>query len=380
MRQSEAVELQVEPVPAAYRDGHWLPARDVKLAEKWSKDPLDLLPNEPVTRTITLTAQGLTASQLPEMQELLPDGFRQYPDQPELENRKTAGGITGVRQQKNAIIPARPGEYTLPEISLPWWSTETQALEYAVLPERRVQVTAAAPDAAIDAPLFPAPDLDAQVQEQAAPETEETTTGATDASPGISIWQWLTCLLAMAWLATLGYILKNRRNSQAESSPPHTENAREARKTLERPAGTMTRNGLKRPCCSGRECAHRDRLPPAWATWRNKSTKNWLPKSVTFHAGCTPAQRNLARRTAPAGFSGGRKDRPPLKQPRSAANWNRYTACNHPVSFRVPFVIPASRPSFSCPSVIPVPHPSFPRRRNPVKHMSRRDTLSPVSR
>ena len=234
MRQSEAVELQVDPVPAAYRDGHWLPAKDIKLTEKWSKDPLDLLPNEPVTRTITLAAQGLTASQLPEIQEVLPPGFRQYPDQPELENRKTAEGITGVRQQKNAIIPARPGEYTLPEISLPWWNTETQTLEYAVLPERRVQVTAAAPDATIDTPLFPAPAIDTPVQEQATPETEETTAGATDASPGISIWQWLTCLLAVAWLATLVYVLKNRNSSRAESPPSQAENAREIRKALER--------------------------------------------------------------------------------------------------------------------------------------------------
>ncbi|MDE0157329.1 MAG: BatD family protein [Gammaproteobacteria bacterium] len=234
VRQSEAVELQVDPVPAAYRDGHWLPAKDVKVTEKWSKDPLDLLPNEPVTRTITLAAQGLTASQLPEIQEVLPPGFRQYPDQPELDNSKTAEGITGMRQQKNAIIPARPGEYTLPEISLPWWNTETQTLEYAVLPERRVQVTAAAPDATIDTPLFPAPAIDTPVQEQAAPETGETSVAPTDASAGISIWQWLTCILAVAWLATLGYILKNRNGPRAESPPSQTENARETRKALER--------------------------------------------------------------------------------------------------------------------------------------------------
>ncbi len=234
VRQSEAVELQVEPIPAAYPSGHWLPAVDVEITGKWSKTPLELLPNEPVTRTLTLTARGLTASQLPEMQELLPDGFRQYPDQPELENRKTAEGITGVRQQKNAIIPARPGEYTLPEISLPWWNTETQALEYAVLPERRAQVTAAAPDAAIDTPLFPAPDMDAQVREQAAPETGEISAAPTDASRGISIWQWLTCILAVAWLATLVYILKNRNSSRAESHPTQTENVGETRKALER--------------------------------------------------------------------------------------------------------------------------------------------------
>ena len=234
VRQSEAVELQVEPVPAASRGGHWLPAKDIKLTEKWSKNPLDLLPNEPVTRTLTLTAQGLTASQLPELQELLPPGFRQYPDQPELDNRKTAQGITGVRLQKNAIIPARPGEYILPEISLPWWNTATQTLEYAVLPERRVQVAAGAPDAAIDTPILPAPDLDAQVLEQAAPQTGEVPTSPADASPGISIWQWLTCILALAWLATLVYILKNRNGSRVESPPSQAQNVRETRKALER--------------------------------------------------------------------------------------------------------------------------------------------------
>ena len=334
MRQSEAVELQVDPVPDVYAGGHWLPAKDVKLTEEWSKNPLELLPNEPVTRTLTLTAQGLTASQLPEMQELLPDGFRHYPDQPELENRKTAEGITGVRRQKNAIIPARPGEYTLPEISLPWWNTETQALEYAVLPERRVQVTAAAPDAAIDTPVLPAPGIDTPVQEQAAPETGEISAAPADASPGISIWQWLTCILAVAWLATLVYILKNRNRSRAESPPSQTENVRETRKALEQaPAVTMTRNGLKQPCCSGREYARRDHWPPAWATWRNRSTKNWPPKSVTFPAGCIPAARNPGTANRSGRRFWRKKSQPPPKQPRRAANSNRCIACNYPTSF-----------------------------------------------
>ena len=234
VRQSEPVQLEVIPVPASYPGGDWLPAADVKISEEWSKNPLQLLPNEPVTRTLTLTARGLTASQLPELQERLPADFKQYPDMPALENRKTADGITAVRQQKNAIIPARAGEYTLPEVSLPWWNTDTKTLEYAVLPERRVQVAAAAPEAAIDRPVLPAPDMDVQVREQAAPEAGETAAAATDASPGISIWQWLTVILAVAWLATLAYIMKNRRTARAESLPSLTENVRETRKALER--------------------------------------------------------------------------------------------------------------------------------------------------
>ena len=232
VRQSEPLELQVKPVPAAYQGEHWLPATDVKITEQWSKNPNDLLPDEPVTRSLTITAQGLTASQLPELPELFPTGFKQYPDKPELDNRKSADGITGVRQQKNAVIPTQAGAYTLPEISLPWWNTETHALEYAVLPERRVQVTAAAPDAAIDMPALP--DMGAQAPGQVAPETGEISAAPTDVPPGISIWQWLTCILAVAWLATLVYILKNRNSSRAESPPSQTENVRETRKALER--------------------------------------------------------------------------------------------------------------------------------------------------
>ncbi len=232
VRQSEPVELQVKPVPAAYQGVHWLPATEVQITGKWSKNPLKLLPNEPVTRTITLTAQGLTASQLPEIQELIPADFKQYPDKPELENRKTTEGITGVRQQKNAIIPARPGEYTLPEVSLPWWNTNTQTLEYAVLPERRVQVAAAAPDAAIGTPDLPALGIDAQVQGQAEAEPGKTAAVETAASPDISTWQWLTCILAVAWIITLVYLLKNRRKPEPETPQAHSADSNEARKAL----------------------------------------------------------------------------------------------------------------------------------------------------
>ncbi len=232
VRQSEAVELQVKPVPTTYQARHWLPATDVKITEKWSKNPLELLSNEPATRTLTLTAQGLTGSQLPELRDLLPDSFRQYPDQPALDNWRTAGGITGVRVQKNAIIPGQPGEYMLPELSLPWWNTATQTLEYAVLPERRVQVAAAAPDAALDMPELPATDIGAQVPGQAAPESQTSGADATDASPGISTWQWLAGILAIGWLVTVGYFLKDRRRARAASPQPHTEHLRTARRAF----------------------------------------------------------------------------------------------------------------------------------------------------
>ena len=249
VRQSEPVELQIEPIPAAWRGGHWLPAAQVKITEQWSTNPVELLPGEPVTRTLALSAQGLTSSQLPELEELFPGDFRQYPDMPVLENTGSADGMTAVRRQKSAIIPAQAGEYTLPELSLPWWNTETQTMENAVLPERQVRVAAlaAAPadsmqglppslsrgqalqsqaggQAPAGVPDLPAPGSGAGDTAGGLPGPVETAVVEDTAPPGASIWQWLTFILAAAWVITLVYILKQRK-----AGPPAAGQARNGR-------------------------------------------------------------------------------------------------------------------------------------------------------
>ena len=243
VRQSEPVELQVEPIPAAYRGGHWLPAADVKITEEWSKNPLELLPGEPVTRTLALSAQGLTSSQLPELEELFPGDFRQYPDMPVLENTRSADGITAVRQQKSAIIPAQAGEYTLPEIALPWWNTQTQTMENAVLPARRVRVAALAAvppaggmqgQAPAGMPDLPAPGSVAGDVAQGLPGPVETADVEATASPGASIWQWLTFILAAAWILTLVYILKQRRAGPSAAGQARNGRLGEAVKNIKR--------------------------------------------------------------------------------------------------------------------------------------------------
>ena len=232
VRQSEPLELQINPAPDAYQGGYWLPATDLKITEQWSKNPLELLPDEPVTRTLTLTAQGLTASQLPEMPELLTADFKQYPDQPVLENQRTGAGITGQRQQKNALIPLRTGAYTLPEISVPWWNTDTMTMEYAVLPERQVQVMGGAPGAAIGAP-----DIDVDAAQQAVPRTGAPDAAATIDSPtpaGSSAWQWLSLILALAWLVTIGVLLKTRRKARFAGADPAPADLSAATRAVQR--------------------------------------------------------------------------------------------------------------------------------------------------
>ncbi|MGI9228572.1 MAG: BatD family protein, partial [Gammaproteobacteria bacterium] len=121
IRRSAAVELNVKPIPAAFPGAHWLPAARVELSEQWSKDPSTMQVGEPVTRTLNITVTGLTASQLPVLEGALDGSFKQYPDQPQLETRKNATGSTAIRRDKVALIPVIAGDFTLPEIKLPWW-------------------------------------------------------------------------------------------------------------------------------------------------------------------------------------------------------------------------------------------------------------------
>lgn len=234
IRQSRPVQLEIKPAPASYQAQHWLPAKSVKIAEEWSGDPFALSSGEPATRTVTVTAEGLTASQLPALPEQRFADFRQYPDKPTLTERKTGAGITGERRQKSAIIPMRAGEYVLPEIVLPWWNTETMTMERAVLPARKVKVAASAPEAGADLlglpPPAPMPDAaDATGAVSGAPDIagaaapiiadDNAVADAGARQPVGRVWQWLTLALAAAWLATIIYMLRERRQRRPAADP-----------------------------------------------------------------------------------------------------------------------------------------------------------------
>jgi hypothetical protein len=74
---SEALELDVlSPVapPSQWASAAWLPARNVELTERWSADPDALTAGVPQTRTLILEAEGVQASQLPELEVEPVDG------------------------------------------------------------------------------------------------------------------------------------------------------------------------------------------------------------------------------------------------------------------------------------------------------------------
>ena len=137
---TEEQRIKVKPVPAEAAGKAWLPASNVTLHETWSASLDHLKMGEPVTRTITITAEGLTGGQIAPLPTNTIDGLTFYPDQPQNSDAKTTKGIEGTRVETTAIIPNHGGEFTLPEVSIEWWDVNSQSMKTATLPEKKINV------------------------------------------------------------------------------------------------------------------------------------------------------------------------------------------------------------------------------------------------
>lgn len=221
-------QVKVRARPNTYpTDATWLPAQNVTLSEQWSNSPTEFRVGEPLTRTITLRAEGLTAAQLPPLPiDQAPQGYKLYADQPSLENDTTAHGITGIRTESMAIVPNTAGELTIPPVKIVWWDTEAEALRTAELPEQTFYVQADA-----GAPSQP---LQRSETATAAPDTEtapgpligETQHQTNDRTTTSLLWPLLTlilallcCLFAVLWVRARRRLAAVVGAASASSSP-----------------------------------------------------------------------------------------------------------------------------------------------------------------
>lgn len=192
--QSDAVKLAVRPVPKAFTGAFWLPAASLQLHETWSDDPDSLKAGDPITRTISLLASGLTAGQLPELTSEVPAGLKRYPSPSMLDDQKKSEGVIGLRQEQHALIAEDGGDYTLRQVRVPWWNTATDKMEFATLPARALHVQAGA--------SAPAPTPPALTPQPAEPPAPALARGNAVSPPTPDYWRWISAALAGGWTIT----------------------------------------------------------------------------------------------------------------------------------------------------------------------------------
>ncbi len=207
---SPGINLQVRPIPPNYPPGApWLPATDLSLSQSWQPDPgLDLLAGESLTRTLTVTAEGLNASQLPELSSLgeaAITGLREYTDQPELENSVVDNGISGLRQDSAALLVQQAGAFQIPALRLYWWDTASDSLRETQLDPIALNVMSSQSFAAA------APPASVQASEEFL------------VSPLLWPWQLATALLGLALIISLGALWRLRGVLQRLNNPYQDE-------------------------------------------------------------------------------------------------------------------------------------------------------------
>jgi hypothetical protein len=184
---SGSLDVAVQPAvppPAALAGAAWLPAQRVTLSDKWSDESTELAVGIPRTREVTIEAEGLLETQLPDVTLAQQPGIRQYADQPELSRELTPQGFKATRRVAMAVIAQTPGEVTLPSVELPWFNVATESWEVASLPERTLRIV---PSTEVTQP---------------APEPAQTTTALPVGAPASRLWQGVSAGLALGWLAT----------------------------------------------------------------------------------------------------------------------------------------------------------------------------------
>lgn len=140
---SAPIKLNVRPKPDSVT-GYFLPATDVDVAESVSPDKNSIDLGEALTRTVSVTATGVPAAQIPDIVFPETAGFKQYPGKTETQNLYDKNGFVGVKTRQIVFMPTRTGRLTLPALKMPWFDVKAGAERFAELPARSVAVTGTA--------------------------------------------------------------------------------------------------------------------------------------------------------------------------------------------------------------------------------------------
>lgn len=210
---SKSIDIEVKETPET-GNRQWLPAQDVSITSKWSGDASGLSVGEPITRTITITANGQIASAIPPLDPRAIDAeLKSYKDQPQLETNKSNQGFVATRIESEAIVANKAGEFVLPALSIDWWNTKTKQWQTSTLePETLIVTGEALPTTNLVEPI-----------ETTSPPTNATIINNTDST---RLWQLISAFLALIIAIQFYFLLKRAKPKLVPNTDQH-QNASE---------------------------------------------------------------------------------------------------------------------------------------------------------
>lgn len=266
---SPEITLNVKSIPAAVQNNTWLPAQRLTLNQSWSPTNSEFKVGDPITRTITIQAEGLTAAQLPDLAQTDITNTNNYPNKPITSETLDGTAIIAKRIEKTAYIPTQAGQLTLPEVTLSWWNTQTDKLVTARLPAKSFTILAASGNS--PAASTPQP-------------TTSTVTPSNTLSPQASdnqhypLWFWVAIGLLLMWIVTL--IIWWQRSRKQQAQPANLQNTSNI-------ATVSVKHTLQqiKTACQQHDYAN---LPNYLITWAQQQWPQQSPQSLQAIAALCP--------------------------------------------------------------------------------------------
>ncbi len=197
--QAFTLEVRAQPADAPQP---WLAVRAMSLTR--GDLPPSARAGEPLLVDVTLTADGATSAQLPDL-ELPPIADAQvFPEPAQRQDRIVDGQPLATLRQRFAIVPTRDGVLELPELRQRYWNTESDRADVAVLAAASIEV---APGAAV-AIADPLPSTPAAAFEPAQSDAELL--------HALRVWQLAAAALSMGLLLALLWGWRRGRHRRAE--------------------------------------------------------------------------------------------------------------------------------------------------------------------
>ena len=193
---SESHTIKVKTIPSSFSGANWLPAKELVVQEAWTEINPVFRVGEPVNRQLAISATGLSDAVLPQLGEMEVANAKVYADPPATENRVSQDGLTALQITTVGIVPIKEGDLVLSETRIPWWNTQTDREEIAIVPASTYQVlpalnetsnapTVTVPLSALNPPTFVS-------------------------GPAKPYWQWAAITLGFLWLLSTWQWLRLR--------------------------------------------------------------------------------------------------------------------------------------------------------------------------
>ncbi|MEN9390732.1 MAG: hypothetical protein RL017_29 [Pseudomonadota bacterium] len=203
---SKEIDLIAKPIPTSVNSNFWFPANNVTINDNWSNNSNSIKIGDPLTRTITITADGVAADTIPNFTFQAPNDVNSYPDKVISNTTPNGNNVTSTKIFKIAYIPIKSESLIFPAVTINWWDLHSDRLRSIQLPERQIQVLA---NPNLQSVTTAPTNLTNLVKPQLANTIINNPTSAK-----VKTWQLTTCVLFIIWLITLGFAINWKRKLQ----------------------------------------------------------------------------------------------------------------------------------------------------------------------